>query len=224
MRFVRRVIVIAVLLSCAATFLFAVIAIGAFLLDPFGGFAGANEFTDLSGRAAKQRISESWPPGVDTAFVQSVSHKTDWSRDSYSSWYRIRLTENAATNWMDHIHAVQERNSRTCLHHLHEGLEGVHRTIAGPPPTHWQTDDVPTWWSPPAEDFRATEVMLWYTNYDSGVGRATYSCFDKLTGTLWIYDYASQHDRLWSPGDVPFGTQFTLAANATSNAAQSPAR
>jgi hypothetical protein len=51
--------------------------------------------------------------------------------------------------------------------------------------------------------------MLWYTDYDSGVGRATNSAFDKSTGILWIYDYACQHDRLWSPGNVPPGDVFS---------------
>ena len=121
---------------------------------------------------------------------------------------------------MDHIHAAQERNSKSCLHHLHEGLEGVHRNIVGPPPMHWQTGNAPAWWTPPALDFRATVIMLWYTDYDSGVGRATYSGFDESTGTLWIYDYACQHDEVWSHGDVPEGAPIGLAAKTTPNAAQ----
>ena len=51
--------------------------------------------------------------------------------------------------------------------------------------------------------------MLWYTNYDSGVGRATYTSFDEPVGVLWIYDYACQHDRLWTHGNVPAGSVFT---------------
>ncbi len=92
---------------------------------------------------------------------------------------------------------------------LHEGVEGVHRTVAGPPPANWQTGECPSWWTPPKIDFRATEVMLWYTNYESGVGRATYTSFDRQSGVLWIYDYACQHDKLWTHGNIPPGTMFT---------------
>jgi hypothetical protein len=114
---------------------------------------------------------------------------------------------------MDQMHKHQEDWSKQCLHHLHEGLEGVHRTISGPPPQHWQTGETPSWWTPPGIDFRATEVMLWYTNYDSGVGRATYSGFDESNGVLWVYDYASQHDILWSHGGMPAGDLFTTIAD-----------
>ena len=74
---------------------------------------------------------------------------------------------------------------------------------------HRQTGTTPTWWSPPAIDFRATELMKWYRGYDSGVGRATYSGYDETTKTLWIYEYSCQHDQLWSQGNVPTGQQFS---------------
>jgi len=114
---------------------------------------------------------------------------------------------------MDQAHKHQEISSKQSLHDLHEGLEGVHRILTGPPPQHSRTGDTPTWWKPPTLDFRATEVMLWYTNYDSGVGRATYSTFDESMGTLWIYNYACQHDILWSRGNMPTGDIFSTIGN-----------
>ncbi len=186
--------------------------IASFLMDPFSGFAGKSEFRELSGRSAKHRLSD-WPEGVDPAAVQKVSYKCEYARDSYSAWYRVQLAADAATKWMDHMHKRQEDRSKTLLHQRHEGLEGVHRTILGPPPQHWQTGETPSWWTPPGIDFRATEIMLWYTDYNSGVGRATYSGFDKSNEVLWLYDYASQHDILWSRGGIPGGDTFTTIAD-----------
>jgi hypothetical protein len=149
-----------------------------------------------------------------------VSYKSESSRDSYSSWYRITLSATAAGKWTNQIHKHQEDWSRGCLGDLHERLEGVHRTISGPPPLHSQTGETPNWWTPPNIDFRATEVMLWYTHYDSGVGRATYTSFDNLAGVLWMYDYACQHDKLWTHGNVPTGNVFMSSRD---NAEQSDA-
>lgn len=177
-------------------------------MNPFAGFDGHSEFNKLSGNAAKKRLYD-WPADVNPRDVQAVSFKTNYSRDSYSSWYRIKLTSNAAESWGNHIHRHQEISSRQCLNSLHEGLEGVHRRIDGPPPRQWQTGTTPSWWEPPSIDFRATEVVLWYTNFESGVGRATYSAFDESVGILWVYDYASQNDTLWSQGNIPHGNTFT---------------
>lgn len=208
-RKVRTIIRYAVYACCVLVVVAPLFICGSFLIrNPFAGFAGRSEFNELSGSAAKRRLSE-WPDGVDSNDVQYVSYKSEYSRDSYSSWYRIQLARSAALTWADHMHQRQESCSRLSLHHLHEGLEGVHRTIAGPPPQHRKTGDTPPWWTPPNADFRATEVMLWYANYDSGVGRATYSAFDESTGFLWIYDYASQHDILWSHENAPAGTVFS---------------
>jgi hypothetical protein len=210
-RTIRTIIRYAFYAGCVIIVVLPIVLCASFLMNPFAGFAGQSEFTDLSGRAAKRRLSQ-WPHGIDSGNVQNVSYKCNYARDSSSSWYRIQMTSNAAITWMNHIHKYQEDGSRRCLHHLHQELEGVHRTVPGPPPLHWQTGDTPTWWTPPSIDFRATEVMLWYTNYDSGVGRATYSTFDKSTGILWVYDYAAQHDTLWSRGSVPTGNVFSTMA------------
>lgn len=179
-----------------------------FLLNPFAGFAGQSEFTELSAGAAIRRLSN-WPDGVATSDVETVSYKSAYSRDSYSSWYRIKLADDAASTWINQIHSHQEEWSKRCLHDLHEGLEGVHRTIEGPPPQHSQTGETPSWWWPPTINFRATEVMLWYKDYDSGVGRATYTAFNTSDRTLWMYDYACQHNTLWTQGNVPSGSVFT---------------
>ena len=206
-RNVRTVIRYVVYACCVLVVLFPILICGSFLMNPFAGFDGKSEINGLSGLAAKRRLND-WPADVDPRDVHNVSYKSEYSRDSYSSWYRIELTAGAAERWMNQIHTHQEDWSRQCLHHLHEGLEGVHRTIAGPPPHHQQTGETPNWWIPPSFNFRATEVMLWYTNYCSGVGRASYSAFDESTGVLWIYDYSSQHDILWSHGSVPTGNVF----------------
>jgi len=207
-RTVRTVIRYGFYTGCVLVVVFPIFTCGSFLMNPFAGFAGQSEFTEISGPVAKRRLSE-WPIGVDSDEVENVSYKSEYARDSYSTWYRIQLSPDAASTWMNHIHELQQDWSKQFLHHLHEGLEGVHRTISGPPPQHRQTGDTPLWWAPPSIDFRATQVMLWYTNYDSGVGRATYSAFDKSTGVLWMYDYASQHDILWSQGNAPVGEVFS---------------
>lgn len=110
---------------------------------------------------------------------------------------------------MDHVHAKQE-SRKYSLGELDECCEGVHRTISRPPSLRRYTGRIPTWWSPPKIRFRATEMMKWYTNYDSGYALATYSGFDESTSTLWVYRYVCQHDRLWSPGDLPEGTPIKV--------------
>lgn len=205
-RRIRRVIVISFLLGCAGAVILAPVCVGSFLLYPFGAFDGHDEFIDLSGRRAKSRLT-SWPSNVETSAVQMVSHQQDSSRDSYSSWYQIKLSPDAAAIWQEYVHIQQEESSKS-VSSAHKSVERVHRTLNGRPPMHWQTGQTPTWWHPLPGDFRATEAMLWYANCDSGVGRATYSYYDESTNTLWIYQYACQHDRLWAPGCVPEGTHF----------------
>ncbi len=143
--------------------------------------------------------------------MRNVCYKHSFARDSFSSWYRISIDADAAVTWMEHVHGEQERHSRSLRHDGHELIEGIHRALAGPPPLNQQTGDTPDWWKPPGIEFRATEVMLWYEGYWSGVGRATYSAFDASTGTLWVYSYAAQHDRLWAPGMLPAGEPLALA-------------
>jgi hypothetical protein len=212
MQVVRRSIGLLFLFACVSALLIAVTAVVWFLLNPFAGFDGRAEFAELSGADAKLRLRSVWPPAVEPESVRTVSQTTQWSRDSSSSWCRVELRKEAATIWMDHIHAEEERRSKECFGDHHECLEGVHRVVSGPPALRRQTGNTPAWWSPPAIAFRATEVMLWYGQGDSGVGRATYSGFDESTDVLWIYDYACQHDELWSRGKPPKGIQIHLNA------------
>jgi hypothetical protein len=76
------------------------------------------------------------------------------------------------------------------------------------------TGDVPSWWKPPAIDFRATEAMLWYSGFDSGVGQAAYTGYDAEKQTLWVYEYACQHDRLWEKNQFPDGEVFSRLKDA----------
>lgn len=195
-RLVRRCIVLAFYIVCGGIVLMAILVLGAFLLAAFRGLDGNIEFTDFCGPLAKRRLDTAWPSAVDPDAVQSVSHKVQWSRDSFSSWFRIKLPKHAARLWADQCHAGQERYSRWAMGDQHESMECVHRIIDGPPPLHHQTGETPPWWTPPSMSFRATEIRLWYKDFDSGVGRATYSAFDESPGILWIYEYAAQHDRL----------------------------
>ncbi len=207
-RSVRALIRYVVYVGCGLIVLFAIVICVSFFVNPFAGFAGQSEFSNLSGYFAKHRLSD-WPSEVDPRDVQMVSYRSEYSRDSYSSWYRITLSATAAEKWMNQIHKHQEEWSLGCVDDHHEGLEGVRRTVAGPPPLHHQTGESPVWWTPPSTEFRATEVMLWYANSDSGVGRATYTSYDEFKGVLWMYDYACQHDTHWVRGDIPIGSIFT---------------
>lgn len=175
------------------------------------GFAGSEEFTDLSGPAARRRLDYVGPDSVDAARVASVDYKTEWSRDSSSTWYRITLDEPDAVAWMDDVHADEEAWARKLAGTSGYAPEGVRRAVAGPPPLHRQTGTTPAWWSPPSKEFRATEVMAWYVSNDSGVGRATYSAFDDSTNMLWIYRYTAQHDLLWPRSHVPEGERLRLS-------------
>lgn len=170
-------------------------------------------FENLTGDRARDWLGSSWPVGIDPSGVTAVSHRGYGERDGFSNWYRITLSPGAAMVWTDHVHTARERDSQQGLGRGYEGLEGVRRTIAGPPPLHEQTGDTPTWWAPPAIQFRATEAMLWYDGSGSGIGQATYSAFDESSGVLWIYDYSSQHDWLWSRGSPPNGDVFFVKAN-----------
>lgn len=208
-RFIRTSFRYLVYAGCVLIVLLPILIFIAFLFSPF---LGQSEFTDLPGDSAKLRLG-GWPAGVDPGNVQAISYKSENSRDSYSSWYRIKLRASDAEKWIGQLHSRQEEGARAFLGDQHEGLEGVSRTIAGPPPLHSQTGDTPVWWKPPSTDFRATEVMLWYKQYYSGVGRATYTAFDQHTGVLWIYEYACQHDILWPHGEVPPGKVFRSTSN-----------
>jgi len=149
---------------------------------------------------------------VDPKDVEKVTWVYESTIDSHSSWYRVKLTPDAATAWTDRIHSEAEKNDDSHGDHI-EGVEGVHRTVPGPPPLRQQTGETPGWWTPPVIEFRATEVMIWYRNSSSGYGRATYSAFDKAAEVLWIYEYGAQHDLLWTRGQSPAGESFTITGD-----------
>ncbi len=173
------------------------------------GCGGPEEFTDLSGTSAKKYFGPAWPKGVKLEDVESVSFKSSASIDSSSAWYRIKLCKPAASTWAEELHQLEQQGR----FNTDKKLEGVKRTISGPPPLHRQTGTTPKWWSPPKIDFRATEVMVWYSDGHSGVGRATYSGFDDSDNTLWIYAYSCQHDLLWEQGKLPEGEPIDFAKN-----------
>jgi hypothetical protein len=208
MRRARRLLICGILVFCVVASVVAIAFVGSFLVNPFAEFAGSEGFSDLSGESAgqRQRLKTVWPKGVDPATVESVSYQTDWSRDSSSTWYRIRLPGIAATTWQDSVHAEQQNSSQQLR--TTNDLEGVIRMITGPPSLRRKTGETPSWWSPPHVPFRATEMMIWYSLPDSGVARATYSAFDEATSLLWIYEYTCQHDRLWKRGELPAGERI----------------
>lgn len=206
MRRPRRLLIFGIFMFSVVAAFVAIAFVGAFLMNPMAGFAGSEGFSELSGESASQRLETVWPKGVDPATVESVSYQTDWSRDSSSTWYRIRLPGPAATTWQDSVHADQQNSSQQLR--TTNDLEGVNRMIAGPPSLRHKTGDTPAWWQPPGMPFRATELMIWYSLPDSGVARATYSAFDDATSSLWIYEYTCQHDRLWKRRNVPSGERF----------------
>jgi hypothetical protein len=174
-------------------------------------FVGGDEFTELPGPQASERLGADWPTEVDPTAVLAVSFKLESSIDSYSAWYRIQLSPESAAAWQNAQHARKEQEVKT---RKDNDGEGLHLVIAGPPALRNHTGTTPAWWTPPAIPFRATEAMLWYREYDSGVGRALYSGFDSSTDTLWIYDYSCQHDRLWDRGKMPQGKHFMTLAGA----------
>lgn len=201
------------MLVCAGLMILTIVVVP--LVAPFGGVT--EEFTDLSGQEGSQRFRSGWPPGIDPAEVQSVSRKYASSFDAHSCWYRIQLSTDAASAWRNAIHSEEERRYGKTSDQRDEGVEGVHRSVGRPPPLHRQTGTTPDWWLPPAIEFRATELMRWYHDFQSGVGRATYSGYDETTNTLWIYEYSAQHDRLWPPGKLPDGKPFSTIKRAALN-------
>ena len=202
----RQMIVTCVLGTFACVVGFFVIEFYSFVANPFGDC----EFVGLSGSQAKTRLKQAWPPSIDSSDVQSVSTKWSGSIDSSSSWWKIALTPDAAAEWQQHYHSSQELWIKVSGSSLYECAEGVDREIDGPPFLRSQTGTTPGWWSPPSIKFHATEGMLWYKNHDSGVARATYSGFDEASNTLWVYQYIAQHDRIWQPGVIPEGRQFSV--------------
>lgn len=208
MTVVRQIVLYLFYFACVAVVLIALLFIGSIFLMPFQGFDGSSEFVDRSGPAA-MRSMDDWPRDVSPSKVERVSRKFAYSIDSHSDWYKIELDPESAAAWADFVHRERERSSRDSVSHDDRGLEGVRRSIDGPPPLHTTTGDPPSWWTPPAIEFRATEAMLWYSGFDSGVGQAAYTGYDEAQQTLWVYEYSCQHDRLWERNEIPAGEVFS---------------
>ena len=172
-----------------------------FLRRPLISFEGPEPFVKEPGTVAQQKIPYLWPEAVDPKKVISVSFEAGVSIDSHSHWYRVELGPEEAHTWADVMHArgasiVKNPDQRSAP-------EGVTRTLQGAIPLRRQTGATPTWWSPPNGTLRATEVMDWYTESESGDGLAVYSIYDEDTGVLWVYDYSAQHDWMWDRGELP---------------------
>lgn len=206
MRRARRLLILGIVVFGLVVAVVSMAFVGVFLVNPFAEFAGSEGFSNLSGESASKRLESVWPKDVDPATVEEISYQTDWSRDSSSTWYRIRLPAGAATTWQNSVHSDQQNSSQTLR--TTNDLEGVNRMITGPPSLRRKTGETPSWWSPPHVPFRATELMIWYSSPDSGVARATYSAFDEATSLLWIYECTCQHDRLWKRGELPSGERI----------------
>ena len=54
--------------------------------------------------------------------------------------------------------------------------------------------------SPPTGIGDATENMLWRPGATRGVAQGCYTIFDAERETLWVYEYAAQHDSHWDRG------------------------
>ena len=178
-RKIRRFVVIGFYSACATTVGLAVLTVVMLLHSPFGsGFwEGETESVDLSGNAARRRLHDQWPSQIDPSVVESVSYKSIWSNDSNpsSSWYRIKVTQDAAKLWTHHILASDMRQAKMGDHP--NRIEIVHGSRIGSPTYMAETSDIPTWWLPPSSDFHSTKIL----------SRSTYSAFDVSANILWIY-------------------------------------
>jgi hypothetical protein len=164
---------------------------------------GHSESVELTGIEVNREI-RFWPPSISPQDVKHVSHQIDHSRDSYTERYRMEISAANAVAWQDAIHAHEEGEGHG-LSHLY-GMEGIHRSIAGPPSLEQQTGPTPSWWTPPSTEYRATEFMLW--SHSTGTAHGLYSAYEPATQTLWVYRYCAQHDELWPQGKLPAGTAF----------------
>lgn len=163
-------------------------------------------YTDLSG-VESQSIFSTWPASVPPRDVSHVSWCSDSSGDSFTTRYRMEMSAEHATAWQDAIHAKEEDGAHSMVHL--STMEGLHRTIPGPPYVEHQTGKTPEWWMPPEIEFRATEYMLWSDK--TGTACGLYSAYEPARKTLWVYEYAAQHDQLWPQGQLPQGTVFRPA-------------
>ena len=173
------------------------------LLSNFMTMDGHRESVDIKGIDAIGTLGY-WPPAITPQNVDHLSHQIDWSGDSVTERYRMEITAGNAAKWQDDIHADEERNGHG-LSHLYV-MEGIHRSIVGPPPLEHQTGSSPSWWTPPDSDYRATEFMLW--SHSKGTAHGLYSVYEPRIQTLWVYGYSAEHNELWPAGKLPAGAAF----------------
>jgi hypothetical protein len=211
----RRYLVRNLMLAAAAICGFGMLALPAlaFVLNVFVDFDGPVERIALSGPEAQSQLGKQWPDGLDSGLVDAVDFKWHGSRDSGSTWFKIRCTPAAARTWTKKMRDDELGWAAFCRR-LHSDREGIDRVLHGKPDLRQATGTPPAWWAPPSIDFQAAEIMLWYKTNPSGVARCIYSGFDSSTQTLWIYHYLCQHDRMWTRGSPPNGTgiDFTKVA------------
>lgn len=182
--------------------------------NAFLSFSGIEQFENKSGMTAKTEFEIYWPQNIDPLQIESVSYKREWSRDSYSIWFRIVAEQETAAIWANDAH--RQHAKAMGIHSEHYIQEGITRILQGMIPLHGQTGVPPSWWDPSIGVVRATEIMDWYTVNASGYGSGTYTNYDEKTGVLWIYKYSAQHSKLWERGSPPHGDILPMQVNDSS--------
>jgi hypothetical protein len=161
-------------------------------LDPFPVL----QFADKPGPVAARKMN-SWDFTVDPVAVRRVSVKSAAGIDSYSTWSKFELGHSDAKTIAAELHnrmatiAPYFQRTKEC--------EQATRTITSIP-MRSPTADPPGWWVPPTANGNATENMLWYRNAPYGVAHGCYTIYDAKHETLWVYEYAAQHDSHWDRG------------------------
>ena len=164
-------------------------------LDPFPTL----EFIDKPGPAASRKMG-SWEFTVDPAAVRQISMKSASSIDSYSRWSKFELSQFDADTIASELHKrmatidVYLQRKKEC--------EQATRAIVSIP-IRSPTSETPDWWLAPAGTGDATENMLWYPGATYGVAQGCYTIYDANNETLWVYEYAAQHDSHWERGARP---------------------
>jgi hypothetical protein len=164
-------------------------------LDPFPKL----EFVDKPGPAASRKMY-SWDFTVDPAVIRRISIKSASSIDSYSTWSKFQLAQTDAKTLASELHARMAKID-AYLRRNNE-CEQATRTITFIP-IRSPTSDTPDWWRPPTQTGDATENMLWYPDATYGVAQGCYTVYDAGNETLWVYEYAAQHDSHWERGARP---------------------
>lgn len=171
-------------------------------LDPFPIL----EFVDKPGPAASRKMY-SWDFTVDPAAIRRISMKAASSIDSNSTWSKFELSQSDAKTLAAELHTRMAKID-AYLQRTKE-CEQATRTIASIP-VRSPTSDTPNWWSPPTGTGDATENMLWYPDATYGIAEGCYTIFDPARETLWVYEYAAQHDSHWERGTrPPYGKSTT---------------